>query len=142
MKYLKRFNESLLDDIRNKTDKNLSDIKGKVGFSGKNHKFCHECGEKLEKVATFCSECGEKQEMDNYTISGTLTKKGYDLILRSPAKFLDGTKINLMIRDKCNDCTLPLNKEVKIIGTTKNGEKPGFNNPIIVKSPENISVIK
>jgi hypothetical protein len=262
MIYLKRFNESLLDDIRNKTDKNLSDIRGKLEYGHKNHKFCHECGEKLERVNKFCNKCGEKQEMDshesetskeftiegnlsfvyqkaaktgyaktafanftsnnktldgtkimykgksmkasmltplsgldlseiptyyegkpeksvkvkitgytengevpkfdnpiiissesdieiinqqsndNYTISGTLTKKEYDLILRSPVKFLDGTKINLMIRDKCNDCTLPLNKEVKIIGTTKNGEKPGFNNPIIVKSPENISVIK
>lgn len=61
MKYLKRFNESLLDEIRNKTDKNLSDIKGKLISGGK---FCHECGEKLDKSAAFCGECGERQEMD------------------------------------------------------------------------------
>lgn len=61
MKYLKRFNESILDEIRNRTDKNLSDIKGKI-ISG--NKFCHECGYKLDKNDTFCGGCGERQEMD------------------------------------------------------------------------------
>ena len=67
MKYLKRFNESLLDDIRNKTDKNLSDIHNKLGSGDKDHKFCGECGTKLNKSDTFCDECGEKQDEESMT---------------------------------------------------------------------------
>ena len=150
MKYLKKFNESILDETRKKSDIVSQDIKSKLGTVDKDHKFCHNCGVKIEQVDNFCDQCGEKQydsqkanqQSNNHTISGTLSKDGYDLILRSPSKFLDGTEIILTIRDKSNDSTLPINKEVEITGTTKNGKNPGFNNPIIVKSPKDISRIK
>ena len=65
MKYLKKFNESLLDDIRSKTDKSLSDIHNKLGIS-KDNKFCSECGTKFDKNDSFCGECGTEQEQQNF----------------------------------------------------------------------------
>jgi hypothetical protein len=65
MKYLKRFNESLLNDIRSKTDKSLSDIHNKLGIS-KDNKFCAQCGTKLDKNDSFCGECGTEQEQQNF----------------------------------------------------------------------------
>ena len=148
MKYLKRFNESSV---------------------GKD-KFCHECGEKLERTAAFCGECGEKQHSDNstnnsgdFTIEGEIhlfyTGSGNDyaktpiIRLSSPNKTLDSTQIkleNFNWMDLSNKLKLtsyyqgkskPKGVEVRITGTTPNGQKPSFENPLIVDKVENIEKI-
>ena len=77
MKYLKKFNESLLDDIRSKTDKSLSDIHNKLGIS-KDNKFCSECGTKFDKNDSFCGECGTEQEQQNFEGKLVLKLEGVD----------------------------------------------------------------
>lgn len=96
MKYLKRFNESLNDDIQarihqrlDKIDSSLNRVKPQTGG-----KFCHECGTKLEKDSAFCGECGQKQESTNangiqgilkYILVGEGSKsEGYKAYLELP----------------------------------------------------------
>jgi hypothetical protein len=167
MKYLKTFNESILNDIRKENDKSLSDIRKKLGSStGDKYKFCHECGTKLDKNDSFCGECGAEQEsdksVDKFTIKGELSlvytgsngayAKTPFINFSSPNKTLSGTKIKLSKFD-----WMELSKKlgikpyyqdeekssvnVSITGTTKNGESPTFQNPIIVDNVEDIKRI-
>ena len=159
MKYLKTFNESL-DDIRKETDKSLSKIQKQSG----EHKFCSECGTKLDKNDSFCGECGTEQESDKsvekFTIKGELSlvytgsngtyAKTPFINFSSPNKTLDGTEIELSksnwmelskklgIKPYYKDKEKPEGVNVSITGTTKNGKAPTFENPIIVNSIEDI----
>jgi hypothetical protein len=167
MKYLKTFNESILNDIRKENDKSLSDIRKKLGSStGDKYKFCHECGSKLDRSQKFCGQCGTKQENDKsvekFTIKGELSlvfkgragsyAKTPSITFTSPNKTLDGTKIELSKFDwmelskKLGIKPYYQDKEkssvnVSITGTTKNGESPTFQNPIIVDNVEDIKRI-
>jgi len=116
MRYLKTFNESILDDVRKETDKSrvdtkrlFSKISNKLGVSTGDHKFCSECGTKLGKNDSFCGECGTEQESDKsvekFTIEGEISlvytgsngsyAKTPFINFSSPNKTLDGTKIEL-----------------------------------------------
>lgn len=126
MKYLKRFNETILNE--------------------KTHKFCHECGRKLETIDTFCDECGTKQEESDktFTINGIIEteypngQKTPNFILVSDNKTLSGTPIQF---DKTiNKYNIPTGKEVSITGTTKNSQSPNFNNGIFVSKKEDIRI--
>lgn len=126
MKYIKRFNEAILNDRTNK--------------------FCHECGQKLDTKDAFCHECGTEQgESDQtFTIDGIIQtqypngQKTPNFILMSNNKTLSGTPIQL---DKTiNKYDIPIGKEVSITGTTKNSESPNFNNAIFVSKKEDIQI--
>jgi len=145
MKYLKTFNESILDNIRKENDKSLSDIQKKIGV----HKFCFECGTKLDKNDSFCGECGSEQESDKsietFTINGKIeanypnNQKTPSFTLSSINKTLSGTSIQL--DRSINKFDIPIGKEVSITGTTKNSKNPGFNNPIYVAKKEDVKLI-
>jgi len=164
MKYLKRFNESLLNDIRSKTDKSLSDIHNKLGIS-KDHKFCSQCGTKLDRNKKFCSQCGIEQDghqsANKFTIEGELYlvytggngsyAKTPSLQFSSTNKTLHGTKIELSkfdwmdlskklgIKPYYQDKEKSSGVNVSITGTTENGKLPTFKNPIIVDTIEDIN---
>ena len=150
MKYLKKFNESILSDVRSNVDSARVDIKSSLSGA---HKFCGNCGTKLEMASVFCDECGEKQDeeqTDSFTIEGTLEKelagneysrsKTPTLVLRSNNKTLDGTKVSLSGFDWMS-ISKNIGVLVKITGTTVNGEAPNFNNPIIVSNADHIKKI-
>lgn len=149
MKHLKTFNESILDDVRKENDKSLSDIQKKIGVSTGDHKFCPECGIKLDKNDSFCGDCGTEQESDKsiqtFTINGKIeanypnNQKTPSFTLSSINKTLSGTSIQL--DRSINKFDIPIGKEVSIKGTTKNGKAPTFQNPIIVNSIEDIKKI-
>jgi hypothetical protein len=148
MKYLKSFKESILNDVRSSVNSTRADIKSSLSGA---HKFCHNCGTKLEMTSTFCGECGEKQDgeekSNSFTIEGTLEKefagKEYSrsktpvLVLRSDNKTLNGTKVSLKGFDWMS-ISKKIGVPVKITGTTENGEAPKFNNPIVVASANDI----
>jgi hypothetical protein len=65
MKYLKRFNESILDDVRSEVDKTRSNIDTKLG-----RKFCTKCGAKID--TKFCKECGTEVSGNQQDVESTL----------------------------------------------------------------------
>ena len=85
MKYIKRFNESILDNVRNQTNKALSDVKSKLDSS---KKFCHECGQQLELSSSFCDECGTKQE-------NSVTSKTSEIEINDVIMLKDGGTLNI-----------------------------------------------
>lgn len=142
MKYLKRFNEGILDDVRSEVDKTRSNIDTKLG-----HKFCKKCGAKID--TKFCKECGTEvdgriDDNNEFEIKGKLEQdltsfsKTPVIKIRSMNKTIDGTSVlggeigiipdiaKYIGNDGFSE------KEVTIKGTTKNGEKPSFMNPIMV----------
>lgn len=151
MKYLKKFNESILNDVRSSVDSARANIKSSLSGA---QKFCGNCGTKLEMASVFCGECGEKQDeqdqTDSFTIEGTLEKefagneysksKTPILVLRSNNKTLDGTKVSLSGFDWMS-ISKNIGVLVKITGTTANGKAPNFNNPIIVSNADDIKKI-
>ena len=148
MKYLKKFNESILSDVRSSVDSARANIKSSLSGA---HKFCGNCGTKLEMASVFCGDCGEKQEQtDSFTIEGTLEKefagneysksKTPTLVLRSNNKTLDGTKVSLSGFDWMS-ISKNIGVLVKITGTTANGKAPNFKNPIIVSNANHIKKI-
>ena len=147
MKYIKKFSESLLDDVRKKTDNVVSDIHNKLGKSS--DKYCTQCGKKNEMSVSFCRECGEKFDVSSndtntnkkFTIEGKLVEsdnpygaKTPPLQISSMAKYIDGTKV-IYGGGKIDIFDL-INKQVTITGTTKDGEEPCFNNPIYCSSDD------
>jgi len=131
MKYIKKFNEGILDNVRKSTNNSMS------------NKYCHNCGERLELSSAFCSKCGknqnDEQESNDFKIKGKLEKTGSPMsktpsyILRSMNKTIDGTlvmsgKINTWELSKWED------KEITISGSTKDGQSPKFNNPIYINN--------
>jgi hypothetical protein len=124
MRYLKRFNES------------------------QESKFCGECGTKLNKSDAFCDECGMDQDFsqnETITVDGKIEatypngQKTPSFILSSNNKTLSGTPISF---DKSiNKYDIPVGKEVKLTGTTKDGKSPKFNNPLYVSKKEDIKLI-
>ena len=124
MKYLKRFNENVGD-----------------------HKFCGECGLKLDMDAAYCAECGTPAVNPDsgektFTIDGKIEtsypngQKTPNFTISSMNKTLSGTAI---IFDKSiNKYDIPVGKEVSITGTTKDGLSPKFNNPLIVSDVKNV----
>jgi hypothetical protein len=113
MKYLKRFNEGILDDVRSEVDKTRSSISSKFGRGTEvedgNDSF--EVSGKLEIQDGPSKTPVIKIRSMNKTIDGTSVVSG-DIMVWNLSKF-DG-------------------QEVTIKGTTKNGEKPSFMNPIMV----------
>jgi len=150
MKYLKSFKESILSDVRSANDKTMAGIKSSLNSTAA-HKFCHNCGTKLEMKDSFCLECGEKldgeDKLNSFTIEGTLEKeftgneysrsKTPGLVLRSDNKTLDGTKVFLKGFDWMS-ISKKIGVPVTITGTTENGEAPKFNNPIVVSNAADI----
>jgi hypothetical protein len=137
MKYLKRFNESILDDVRSKVDNSISNIKNKFG----KNKFCRECGTEVDDK--FCRECGtevdgEINDNNDFEIKGRLEEdtnslsKTPILTIRSMNKTIDGTPVTSGMLSIIPDIAKYIGKEVTIKGTTKDGEKPSFRNPIMV----------
>jgi hypothetical protein len=114
MKYLKRFNEGILDDVRSEVDKTRSSISSKFGrFSNVEDEF----------------------NDDSFEVTGKLEIQGGSsktpvIKIRSMNKTIDGT--SLLSGDiMAWDLTKFDGQEVTIKGTTKNGEKPSFMNPIM-----------
>lgn len=123
MKYLKKFNESLMDDSS----------------------FCGECGTQLNTSDVFCGECGTQQDegsTKSFTISGIIEasypngQKTPKFTLSSMNKTLSGT--NIIFDRSINKYEVPTGEEVEITGTTQDGLPPKFDNPIIVSSLEDI----
>ena len=143
MKYLKRFNESILNDVRSK----VNDSRDKISQLGSQKvKFCGECGNKINMSDIFCDECGAKQDESakTFTINGKIEaqypngQKTPNFVLSSDNKTLSGTPIQLDSIINKND--IPIGEEVSITGTTKNSESPKFNNPIFVSKKEDIKL--
>lgn len=65
MKYLKKFNEGILDDVRSEVDKTRSNIDTKLG-----RKFCKKCGAKID--TKFCKECGTEVSSNQQDVESTL----------------------------------------------------------------------
>ena len=115
MKYLKRFNEGILDDVRSEVDKTRSSISSKFGRG---------------------TEVEDQFNDDSFEVSGELeiqdgSSKTPVIKIRSMNKTIDGTSVlsgDVMVWD----LTEFDGQEVTIKGTTKNGEKPSFMNPIRV----------
>ena len=86
MKYLKKFNEGILNDIRKQTNDKLADIHSKLSIDKSSGKFCHECGVELELKSNFCGECGSKQDSPETTIvinNITILKDGGSMNIES-----------------------------------------------------------
>lgn len=125
MKYLKRFNENI------------------------DHKFCGECGLKLDMDVAYCPECGtpainpdDTNGGKTFTIDGKIEasypngQKTPNFTISSMNKTLSGTTI---VFDKnINKYDIPVGKEVSLTGTTKDGLSPKFNNPLIVSDIKDV----
>jgi len=113
MRYLKKFNEGILDDVRSKVDDARSSIDSKLGR-----------GRDIEdKSNTF--EIEGRLEIQGGSSKTPVVK------VRSMNKTIDGTSVlsgDVMVWD----LTKFDGQEVTIKGTTRNGEKPSFINPIRV----------
>jgi len=126
MKYLKKFNENITD-----------------------HKFCGECGLKLDMNFAYCPECGTPavspdSAQKTFTIDGKIEtsypsgQKTPNFTISSMNKTISGTTV---VFDKSiNKYDVPVGKEVSITGTTKDGLVPKFNNPIIVSDIKDVVV--
>jgi hypothetical protein len=126
MKYLKKFNENIAD-----------------------HKFCGECGLKLDMNVAYCPECGTPavnpdSGQKTFTIDGKIEtsypsgQKTPNFTISSMNKTISGTTV---VFDKSiNKYDVPVGKEVSITGTTKDGLVPKFNNPIIVSDIKDVVV--
>lgn len=111
MRYLKKFNEGILDDVRSKVDNARSSIDYKLGRDIEDKSNTFEIEGRLEIQGGSSKTPVVKVRSMNKTIDGTSVLSG-DVMVWDLTKF-DG-------------------QEVTIKGTTRNGEKPSFMNPIRV----------